>query len=216
MNRQLLLALILLGYLAVTLGYSVISRSLKRRTVLALLHRRMHRRYRPPPAARSKNRRRILGQEAASRRLYYLLGAALIASLDLGGARQALETLRLDRQRRGLASVDRMDYTPAEAWPMGRYVLAARVRVFSTLLGWALLCIYAAAARLLWPHYPAAADRGPRRLLPQFNFLHAAVTNDALIIFLCSLGLIQLIRLWCHPPPDPLDRRAALQLVALG
>lgn len=222
MNRQrLLLALILLGYLAVTLGYGVINPLFEAPdehwhffTAAAIADTGRLPRVEEPPDA-------FLGQEAAQPPLYYLLGAALIAPLDLGGARQALweNPFAWIGNAAALANVNRMVHTPAEAWPWAGHVLAAHVlRVFSTLLGLGtLLCIYA-AARLLWPqaHTRPLLAVALVAFLPQFNFLHAAVTNDALIIFLCSLGLVQLIRLWCHPPPDPLDRRAALQLVALG
>ncbi|MBK9054906.1 MAG: hypothetical protein IPL78_29580 [Chloroflexi bacterium] len=32
--------------------------------------------------------------------------------------------------------------------------------------------------------------------LPQFNFLHASVTNDALITFLSAAALWQLVKVW--------------------
>jgi hypothetical protein len=44
--------------------------------------------------------------------------------------------------------------------------------------------------------------------LPQFNFVHASITNDALIIFLCSLALYQLIRLWGEDAGDQTGGRA--------
>lgn len=222
MNRQrLLLGLILLGYLAVTLGYGAVNPLFEAPdeqwhffTAVAIADDGRLPRVEEPPDP-------FLGQEAAQPPLYYLLGAALIAPIDHGGARQALweNPFAWIGDASALANVNRMVHTPGEAWPWRGYVLAAHVlRVFSTLLGLGtLLCIYAAARRL-WP------DARTRPLLavalvaflPQFNFLHAAVSNDALIIFLCSLALYQLIRLWQRPPAAPLGRRAALQLLALG
>lgn len=142
-----------------------------------------------------------LGQEAAQPPLYYLLGAALIAPLDIEGAREAvwLNPFAWIGDASALANVNRMVHTDAEAWPWRGYALAAHaLRIFSTLLGiGTLLCIYGSARRL-WP------DGKTRTLmavalvafLPQFNFLHASITNDALIIFLCSLALYQLVVLW--------------------
>ena len=188
MNRQrLLLALILLCYLAVTLGYGVINPLFEAPdehwhffTAAAIADTGRLPRVEEPPDA-------FLGQEAAQPPLYYLLGAALIAPLDLGGARQALweNPFAWIGNAAALANVNRMVHTPAEAWPWAGHVLAAHVlRVFSTLLGLGtLLCIYA-AARLLWPqaHTRPLLAVALVAFLPQFNFLHAAVTNDALII----------------------------------
>jgi len=60
--------------------------------------------------------------------------------------------------------------------------------------------------------------------LPQFNFLHASITNDALVIFLCSLALYQLIDLTggrdrAVGPSEAPSRppvRSDLRLVLLG
>jgi hypothetical protein len=96
-------------------------------------------------------------------------------------------------------NINRFVHTPAEDWPWQDFALAAHVlRLFSTLLGLGtLVCIYG-SGRLLWPTAPEIALLATALVafLPQFAFLHAAVTNDALIIFLSSAALWQLVGVW--------------------
>jgi hypothetical protein len=142
-----------------------------------------------------------LSQEAAQPPLYYLLGALLIAPIDTAGAREQvwLNPFASVGDASALTNLNRAVQTPAAAWPWRGYALAAHLlRLFSTLLGLGtLLCMYA-SGRLLWPAEPSKALLAAALVafLPQFNFLHAAITNDALIIFLASLALWQLLRLW--------------------
>ena len=142
-----------------------------------------------------------LGQEAAQPPLYYLLGAALIAPIDTSGAREAvwLNPFAWIGDASALTNVNRMVHPPDEAWPWSGHVLAGHVlRVFSTLLGLGTLLAVYASARALWPESRIRVIMAPTLLafLPQFNFIHASITNDALITFLCSLALYQLIWLW--------------------
>jgi 4-amino-4-deoxy-L-arabinose transferase-like glycosyltransferase len=60
-----------------------------------------------------------------------------------------------------------------------------------------LLGIYG-SGRLLCPAQPerALVATALVAFLPRFIFLHASVTNDALITFLCTSGIWQLLRLW--------------------
>ncbi len=157
-----------------------------------------------------------LSQEAAQPPLYYMLGAALIAPLDTSSAREEVWLNPFGTQGIGNAAAlvnrNQIIHTAAEAWPWHGTVLAAHLlRIFSTLLGLGTLLAIYHSARLLWP------DDAKRPLLatalvaflPQFNFQHAAVSNDALIIFLCTVALWQLIWLWHHP-------LATRRLVLLG
>ena len=85
------------------------------------------------------------------------------------------------------------------------------LRLFSALAGvGTLLCIYG-SGRLLWAEQPEIALLATALVafLPQFVFLHGAITNDVLIIFLSSFVLWQLLRLWQ-------DRVTALRLLLLG
>ena len=117
-------------------------------------------------------------------------------------------------------------HTPREDWPWHGWVLAAHLaRMVSTLLGvGTLVCVYG-VAKTLWdknsgeltgtqrnsrelkgiqkthPHSPLTAHWSllPVALvafLPQFNFIHASISNDSLITFLCAAALWQMVRIW--------------------
>jgi hypothetical protein len=142
-----------------------------------------------------------LSQEAAQPPLYYLLGALLIAPI---GAEQGREWVWLNPfavigDASATTNINRFVHTPAEAWPWQDFALAAHLlRLFSTLLGLGtLLCIYG-SGRLLWPAAPEIAllATALTAFLPQFLFLHAAISNDTLIIFLTSAALWQILWLW--------------------
>ena len=129
-----------------------------------------------------------LSQEAAQPPLYYLLSALLIVPIDVADARAQvwLNPLAWIGNAEATVNVNRMVHTPAEAWPWHGLALAAHLlRGVSALLGLGtLLCVYG-SGRLLWP------ERRDRALLaaalvafwPQFGFLHGAISNDPLIIF---------------------------------
>lgn len=233
MKRQrLLLGLILAGYLIITLAYGAINPLFEApdenwhffTTAYIARNGRLPVVEDPPDP--------FLGQEAAQPPLYYLLGAALIAPVmpdDVQVWRDAIHEnpFAWIGDASALANVNRMVHNPAETWPWQGYPAAAHLlRVFSTLLGLGtLLCIYV-GGRSLWPESrtrPLMAT-ALTAFLPQFNFLHASITNDTLVIFLCSLALVQLIRLWGEneSPPDPAGRsrpdraRAAPRLILLG
>ncbi|WP_420629844.1 glycosyltransferase family 39 protein [Candidatus Leptofilum sp.] len=148
-----------------------------------------------------------LSQEAAQPPLYYILGAALISPIDTSTAREEVWLNPFGTQGIGnaaaLVNKNQVVHTAARQWPWRGYVLAAHLlRVFSTLLGLGTLLTIYGCARLLWPQnarLPLLAV-AIVAFLPQFNFLHAAVSNDTLVIFLCSLALWQLIWLWQHKP----------------
>ena len=142
-----------------------------------------------------------LRQEAAQPPLYYIVGALLIAPVDTAGSH---EQIWLNPQANignpaALTNINRMVHTSPEAWPWAGFALAAHLlRGVSTLLGLGtLLCLYG-SGRLLWPNHPENALLGTAlaAYLPQFNFLHGSITNDALIILLCAAAIWQLLRLW--------------------
>ena len=144
-----------------------------------------------------------LSQEAAQPPLYYLLGALLIAPIDTGGAREQVwpNPFAWPGDASRLTNVNLFVHTDMEAFPWRGYALAAHLlRLFSTLLGLGTLLLIYASGRLLWPHshhIPLLAT-GLVAFLPQYNFLHAAISNDTLIIFLASATLFRLMS-WRTP-----------------
>ena len=201
MMRDRRLLLVLLVYLAITLAYGVLNPLFEAPdehwhffTAESIAQTGRLPRVEQPPDE-------WLGQEAAQPPLYYLLGAALITPIDTDGARDAvwLNPFAWIGDASALNNINRMVHPPGEAWPWAGYVLAGHVlRVFSTLLGLGTLLAVYASARALWPESRTRVIMAPALVafLPQFNFIYASITNDALITFLCSLALYQLIRLW--------------------
>ncbi|HID52809.1 MAG TPA: hypothetical protein EYP41_12335, partial [Anaerolineae bacterium] len=130
-----------------------------------------------------------LSQEAAQPPLYYLLSALLITPVDTADARQEVwpNPLAYPGDASLQANINQFIHSPREMWPWDGYVLAAHLlRLFSTLLGLGtLLCVYG-SGRLLWPNdtRKALLAMALVAFLPQFNFLHASISNDPLIIFL--------------------------------
>lgn len=204
--KQRLLPLILALYLLITLGYGVVNPLFEAPdehwhffTAVYLAENK-----RLPLVAEDYDT--WLGQEAAQPPLYYILGAALITPLDTGTAREDVWLNPFGTQGIGNAAAlvnrNQIIHTTAEAWPwQGTFLAAHLLRVFSTLLGLGTLLGIYYSARLLWPN-----DAGRPLLatalvafLPQFNFQHAAVSNDPLIIFLSTAALWQLIWLWLRP-----------------
>jgi len=142
-----------------------------------------------------------LSQEAAQPPLYYLLGALLIAPIDTSAARELVWPNKFASIGKAdvLINVNRFIHTTVEGWPWQNYVLASHIlRLFSTLLGAGTLIFIYLAGRYLWPNdaYRALVAAGLVAFLPQYNFLHATITNDPLVIFLVSAALWQLIRMW--------------------
>lgn len=222
MNRQrLLLSLILLGYLVITLAYGAINPLFEApdehwhffTADYIAANGRLPMVTDPPDE--------FLSQEAAQPPLYYMLGAALLAPIDRTGARDAvwLNPFAWIGNAAALTNINRMVHPPSEAWPWQGHVLAAHVlRVFSTLLGLGTLLTIYASARLLWPESKTRPLMATALVafLPQFNFISASITNDALIVFLCSLGIYQLIRLWRQPPTELKARTQVVRLILLG
>lgn len=157
---------------------------------------------------------RWMGQEAAQPPLYYFLGTLVVNAIDTDGARDLI--WRNPFVRRGDASsptnINAFVHGLVEAWPWQGHVLAAHLlRALSALFGVStLLCIFA-SGRLLWPSEPhlALLAAALTAFLPQFGFLHGAVSNDPLIILLSTAALWQLLRLW-------LDHVSWVRLLGLG
>jgi len=142
-----------------------------------------------------------LGQEAAQPPLYYLLGALIIAPVETEEARESVwpNPLFVPGDASVLANRNAYVHGPWEAWPWQGYALAAHLlRLFSALLGAGTLLFLYGSARLLWPERPGRALLAVALVafLPQYLFLHGAVSNDPLIILLASAALYQLLRFW--------------------
>jgi hypothetical protein len=142
-----------------------------------------------------------LSQEAAQPPLYYLIGAPLIAGIDTSQAREQvwLNPFSWIGAADALHNVNRTVHTPLEKWPWHGYALAAHLlRGLSTLFGLGTLLAIYGSARLLWPRTPHKAVVAVAMIafVPQFNFIHSAVSNDGLITLLCAAAIWQLLRLW--------------------
>ncbi len=141
------------------------------------------------------------GQEAAQPPLYYLIASLISRQFKEDNAFEALwpnPSVQLGDPD-SPQNINAFVHGPNEEWPWHGLALEAHLlRLFSALIGLGtLLCIYG-ATRLLWP---AAAERALLAtalvaFLPQFAFLHGSITNDVLIVFLCTVTLWQLLRLW--------------------
>ena len=136
-------------------------------------------------------------QEAAQPPLYYLLAAPLVALAGDAGAEVQLwsnPTVLIGESRP--INVNSFVHTDVESWPWQGYARAAHVvRFLSAVIGLGtLLCIYG-SGRLIWPEAPAIALLATALVafLPQFGFLHGAISNDVLVIFFSSCALWQLL-----------------------
>ncbi|MBP7998619.1 MAG: hypothetical protein KA314_07010 [Chloroflexi bacterium] len=151
----------------------------------------------------------FMSQEAAQPPLYYMLGALLIAPIDTAAAREQVWPNPFGGTGNAAALTNRNQFihTVQEEWPWRGYVLAGHIlRLFSTFLGLGtLICVYYCVDFFFGPavgypqsrvtiYYPLLAT-AMVAFWPQFNFVHASVTNDGLITFLCAAALGQLLAL---------------------
>ncbi|MCB8943916.1 MAG: DUF2142 domain-containing protein [Ardenticatenaceae bacterium] len=142
-----------------------------------------------------------LSQEAAQPPLYYWLASGLIRLVGVVDGRGEVWLNPHFATAVGDASAvaNKNLVVHREAWPWQGVVLAVHgLRIVSALLGvGTLLCVYG-SGRLLWPDAPQRAllAMGLVAFLPQFNFVHASVTNDVLITLLASLAVWQVVRIW--------------------
>lgn len=144
-----------------------------------------------------------LAQEAAQPPLYYWLGSWLIRAIDIDTTQSRQQVWPNPFVRLGDAGAagnrNAFVHGPWESWPWQGYVLAAHLlRLFSSFIGLGTLAAVYGCGRLLWPAAPQRATLAMALVafLPQFLFLHSAITNDGLVIFFCSLALWQLVWLW--------------------
>lgn len=145
-----------------------------------------------------------LGQEAAQPPLYYVLGSLLVRLVDTEGARQLVWPNPLVHLGDASApnNLNAFVHGPWEQWPWHGYALAAHLlRALSTLLGLGTLLFIYGSGRIVWPDRPRRAllATGLVAFLPQFLFIHSAVSNDSLIALLSAATLWQLLRLWRGP-----------------
>jgi hypothetical protein len=155
-------------------------------------------------------------QEAAQPPLAYALGALLIAPTDTRAAATDLWSNPYVQLGDATTPDNANAFIhPPDEWSQPWATAVTILRLFSTLLGLGtLLCIYA-AARTLWPTHTSRALLAMALVafLPQFAFLHSAISNDPLMIFLASAALWQLIHLYLNG----LTRRRLLLLgVTIG
>lgn len=184
----------------------------------------------------------LMGQEAAQPPLYYILASILVKAIPAGDDASRLiwpngrtdtsavvgrlwpnpeadpQDPRGESRANPPINVNMFIHTPNEAWPWQGYALSAHlIRLLSAVFGLGtLLCIYA-AGRVVWPGAPARAlvASGLVAFLPQYAFLHGAITNDVAIIFFSSAAIWQLLRL-LRPQPAGLAKSKAGVLILLG
>ncbi len=211
-NTRLLLIIILLLYLALAIGYGVVNPLFEAPdehhhyfTVQYIADNRSL------PTIESGGE--LARQEAAQPPLYYLAAAPLVSMINTSGAGEQLWFNPTVRNGEATPlNVNDFIHTERESWPWQGYALAAHlVRVFSTLIGLGTLLTVFGSGRLLWPESPAAALLATALVafLPQFGFLHGAITNDVLIIFFSSFVLWQLLWIFQH-------QASPIRLVFLG
>ncbi len=139
-------------------------------------------------------------QEGSQPPLYYALAATLIRWIDTND----IDKLLWQNAHANIGNPmqpgnkNRFVHLPYERWPYRGVVLAVHlVRLFSSLLGLGTVYLTFRLASALVPGRPAVAY-GAAALVaftPQFVFIHAAVSNDAAIVFLSTLALWWLVRL---------------------
>lgn len=207
------LPLILIFYCLITLGYSVVNPLFEapdeHHHFFTALH--IAETGTLPPADETT----LARQEAAQPPLYYRLVALIIAPIDTTNA--AADLWSNPYVQAGIsdspANTNAFVHTTREAWPWRGWVLAAHLaRMVSTLLGLGtLVCLYGCARELMrrnlgggkgtvdlsqssanWPLLMTALVA----FLPQFNFIHASISNDPLITFLCAAALWQMVKIW--------------------
>lgn len=198
-NRWLILLLI--GYLAVTVTYSVVNPLFEapdEHHHFAVAHFLAETGQLPVIDGAADA---WLGQEAAQPPLYYGLASVLLRPIAV---EYPVENVWINPfvQLGDAGSPTNRNFlvhTSAEMWPWQDWALGVHVlRLFSVALGLGTLFFIFGAGNTLWPDKPYRALLATTLVafLPQFNFLHSYVNNDVLIIFLASAALWQLIWMW--------------------
>ncbi len=139
-------------------------------------------------------------QEGSQPPLYYLLGALLVAGIDLSDAEELLwynpQANVGDPTNPGNKNV--YIHPPAQGYPWRGAVLAVHVlRMLSLLLGAMTVLLAWHIAALIFPDQPLLplAMASVVAFIPQFLFVTASINNDNAITFLASLTLYLLLRL---------------------
>lgn len=147
-------------------------------------------------------------QEGGQPPLYYLATSLFTRLLPPSDWRQTLQAnLQADighylPDGNGNAFI----HTPVEAWPYRSAALAIHLaRLISILLGACTILVTYLIGREIWPQRPWLAMSGAALLAftPMFLFISASVSNDNLIVLLCSLACWLMLRL-LRQPPTPL------------
>lgn len=140
-------------------------------------------------------------QEAAQPPLYYLMAAVAATPFDVDLAddffwpNPAVQLGAADSPQ----NINAFVHTELESWPWSDPVAIAHLwRLLSSILGLGTLLAIFGCARLVWPLNAERALLATAMVafLPQFAFSHGAISNDPLIVFLCSLALLQLLTMW--------------------
>jgi hypothetical protein len=139
-------------------------------------------------------------QEGSQPPLYYVVGALLVAGIDLSNAGDLLwrnpQANIGDPTNPGNKNV--YVHPPAQRYPWQGAVLAVHVlRGLSLLLGAMTVLLAWHIASLAFPDQPLLpfAVAGVVAFVPQFLFVSASVNNDNAITFLSTLALYLLLRL---------------------
>ncbi|MBP6016470.1 MAG: phospholipid carrier-dependent glycosyltransferase [Candidatus Promineofilum sp.] len=151
-----------------------------------------------------------MAQESAQPPLYYVLASFIVRAaggvddtpLLWANPRSNPEDPLGESLARPPLNVNAFIHGPAEAWPWRGYVLSAHlVRLLSTILGLGTLISIYGAGRVVWPTDPTRALLATAvvAFLPQFAFIHGAVSNDAAITFFSAAAIWQLLRMTNDP-----------------
>ena len=143
----------------------------------------------------------LYGQEGGQPPLYYAIGAAIVSGVDMGETPPERNPHASMGNPLQLGNKNFIIHGPDEAWPWHGLPLAVHLlRFFSILLGAGTVFFVWKIARGLFPRQKslALAIAAFAAFLPQFLFISAAVSNDNLIIFLCTFTLWLI--LWLFGP----------------
>ncbi len=142
----------------------------------------------------------LWAQEGSQPPLYYVLAAFVISPVSTDRAMNFLwenphHNVGMPFQP---GNKNYFIHTDEERWPYRGVPLAVHlVRWFSLLLGAGTLILVYRLVRYLYPQprWMALAVVATIAYIPQFIFIHAAVSNDSMIVFTATLALLFMVRL---------------------